>query len=920
MSVTNYTPEKCRYWIGKLDKAVYLVSDEAIKDIRIDNGEAWVNSISESPIKLDCYNINLSEEESLDERYKFVHTLTFSVNGYANKDDFQGKYYVIVKDFDGTWWLVNPLFPCKVTYTYTLGYQQNHTDFSIGTASNYPILKLNGMSDSSTYECQDYWLDGIDKLWLNEKKYTVHDEGSIKYTNDGFKDIKYNKSSAVFTENFDGENVKHQIDFDVLFSDYKSSWHYNLLEFKDNLYAAIIKTTDGKYALCGFSFGLQPGYTVSADDTVTTGNKIQITLQDVHDVGDTIEMYDSINPIQISSSTWEYTSEYDGYECVGDGVAKYLLQKEVDALGNETGNYKALTGYENNFPELNITGTFSSVVMFARSECLVEPCRLSTSIPSSILFTEVGSKTYTLRAGSEWSITHDQGITVSPESGNANTDYIVTVYNPHTPTADDWITSLKVSYCSGQEYDSVITVKIDEDSCFMNGSMYNVSANAQTIKIPTKCCIENARESTDIGVDVVIHESYLNVTIPENNTGYYRTIIVVTTLCDGNGANIVINQSNIYEKWENYGEPFCDGKDLYQEQYLWTGTTSVIYHITTTHRNVLVEENSSECGQIRYKWVKSNETICVYYGDDMFRWISSGFTCIGYDLYENNIKQVSHNGGISWENVVPQETSASTLIEENSTECGFIPPLVDQYFTIVPRSNGIIKKGGKDDVFQYSIDSGNTWVDATSGTNISMTTGNKIMFRGTTTPDAYHGIGRFSASTDAQFDVEGNIMSLLFGSNFSGQTSLDGTSYTFLFLFGGCSGLIDSARLSLPATTLARDCYNQMFKNCTSLVTVPQLPATNLARGCYYRMFNGCTNITISPYLPATYLLNQCYYGMFGGCTHLSTIKCNATSRNQVQCITGWVDNVSENGTFFKNSNTTWSDGIPTGWEIKNLT
>ena len=918
--ITNYTPEKCRYLVEKLAKTVYLISEDAVKDIRIDNGDAYINSVSESPIKIDCYSINLQEEDSLDERYKFTHTLTFSVNGYANSDDFQGRYYAIVKDNEGTYWLVNPLFPCKVTYTYTLGYQQNHTDFTIGTVSNHPVLRLHNFGDATPYECQEYFLDGIDELWLNEKRYTVHDGNSVKYTNDGFKTIEYNKRTATFTETFDGTNTSHQIDFDILFSQYKSSWHYNLLEFKDNLYSAVFGTRNNKYALCGFSFGLQPSFKINADDTIQSADRIQIILQDAHDVGDAIEFFDSIDYEYLSARTYEYTSEYDGYECIGEGVARYLLQKEVDALGNETGNYKALEGYTGRFPGLNIVGTFSNTETFTSVECNGSDCTIDTSFPSTLTFNNKECQTYYLKADSSWSMSSSANyITVSPSSGDAGVGYYVSVCNTLTPGAEVQTSTLSIQYCSTSTTVDVNVVQYS--GCFPQGAIYTISANEQVFDIPVSCCVRSAKETSNVGVDIIVYDSYIRVVVPENNTGRYRSITLLVVFCDGTSASITINQSNVYEKWENYGDPFCDGADLYQEQYLWTGLTKYTYVITTTHRDILVESHSSECGQIRYKWVKTNETICVYTGDDMYRWVSSGWTCVGQDKYANNVKQVSHNGGLTWENVVPEETSATTLIETDSEDCGYTPPLVGQYLTVVPLTSGTIAKVGHSGGFQYSTDSGSTWNNATSATSISLTTGNKVMFKGTITPTAYQASGQFSASTGTQFDVEGNVMSLLYGDEYSGKTSLSGKDYAFRSLFQGCGGLVSAALLSLPATTLSNTCYASMFKNCTSLTAPPPLSATSLQTGCYKEMFAGCTSLTRSPKLPATTLANQSYNGMFNGCTSLNNITCMATNRSAMQCTTNWVNNVASTGTFYKNSSTTWSrgvDAVPTGWEIKD--
>lgn len=56
-------------------------------------------------------------------------------------------------------------------------------------------------------------------------------------------------------------------------------------------------------------------------------------------------------------------------------------------------------------------------------------------------------------------------------------------------------------------------------------------------------------------------------------------------------------------------------------------------------------------------------------GEEYYRWVESGTTCIGYDKYQNNIRQVSYDN-VNWENVVPNEFSASTLIEAGSVDCG----------------------------------------------------------------------------------------------------------------------------------------------------------------------------------------------------------------------------------------------------------
>jgi hypothetical protein len=124
--------------------------------------------------------------------------------------------------------------------------------------------------------------------------------------------------------------------------------------------------------------------------------------------------------------------------------------------------------------------------------------------------------------------------------------------------------------------------------------------------------------------------------------------------------------------------------------------------------------------------------------------------------------------------------------------------------------------------------------------------------------------------SNAEFNISGNIMSLIYGDNFIGQTTLPSDSYNFYQIFNS-SKAVDASNLILPATTLAENCYMSMFYGCTSLTTAPELPATTLQPNCYTQMFYNCTSLTTAPELPATTLVNSCYGYMFHGCTSLTT-------------------------------------------------
>ncbi|MEE3440544.1 MAG: hypothetical protein VZR07_11400, partial [Ruminococcus sp.] len=266
----------------------------------------------------------------------------------------------------------------------------------------------------------------------------------------------------------------------------------------------------------------------------------------------------------------------------------------------------------------------------------------------------------------------------------------------------------------------------------------------------------------------------------------------------------------------------------------------------------------------------------------------------------------------------------------------------DEYLTFVALEDGTFKLSNN--AVSYSLDNGETWTELTANTESpTVTTGNKIMWKGEITPSS-NGIGTFSAT--GNFDVQGNIMSLLYGDNYKGKTDLTGKNIAFYYLFRNNTKVVNVKNLSLPATTLANYCYNGMFSGCTSLTSAPVLPATTLANYCYYTMFNGCTSLTSAPVLPATTLAQSCYTGMFKGCTSLTsapelpatTLADNSysgmffgcTSLNYIKAMfttspsssytENWVSGVAATGTFVKNSAATWDvtgvNGIPSGWTV----
>ncbi|MBQ6843737.1 MAG: hypothetical protein IJO60_03760, partial [Agathobacter sp.] len=141
--------------------------------------------------------------------------------------------------------------------------------------------------------------------------------------------------------------------------------------------------------------------------------------------------------------------------------------------------------------------------------------------------------------------------------------------------------------------------------------------------------------------------------------------------------------------------------------------------------------------------------------------------------------------------------------------------------------------------------------------------------------------GKSLTGTSASAEDYNNYSTIIFGNNISVactgdiRTLIDYENYTtaktenarFRNLFKNCTSLTTAP--DLPAEVLADFCYGNMFVGCKSLIEAPQLPAKTIPSGGYYHMFEGCNSLIKAPELPAMTVGNVAYNTMFAGCTSL---------------------------------------------------
>ena len=206
---------------------------------------------------------------------------------------------------------------------------------------------------------------------------------------------------------------------------------------------------------------------------------------------------------------------------------------------------------------------------------------------------------------------------------------------------------------------------------------------------------------------------------------------------------------------------------------------------------------------------------------------------------------------------------------------------IRKYLTFDILSGGTIQLSGNcasAQTVQYRVNNG-SWTNmrvcgATASDAINVSAGDVVEWKGTNNTYGYEQsyiVYRSTFSGTCFYNVSGRILSLFYGDDAEIYNVFPLDDYGLRpcgYLFGG-SGVISAGRLSLPSTTV-KYCYWEMFNNCSSLTTAPELPATALAYACYADMFFNCSSLTTAPELPATTLARSCYSDMFYGCSSLT--------------------------------------------------
>lgn len=612
--VTNYDLDKSNYKIYRLKGTLFLFNDDLLRSISID-GDTTHISLSGKPLTVRCDTVQVSEESSIDGRFSFSHTVTFKVQGYDIS--LVGYKWIGFQDASGECWLLNPMLNPLWTYKYTLDSDGESTTYTVSLTSNFPLLHIVGNEkfDDIQIPC-GYRMSVPMNLWLNESDYSSKDkDGTILYTNDGFKKIGFIKDTLSLTEEYDGEDVMHSLSFKIPFSSYKESFHYNLLEFTDNTYACVVEKTDGTYASCGFYPGLFPSYSISCDTNIENADSITITLSDKHNGENFFSVSDDFTKKYESSKSSEFRMSDECLECVGYGVAKFIMKTEVDALGNPTGNYYAIRGYENELKAkgYNIIGTFDDNVSVPYSKCKgegsIEGCYLNTNLTDMTFHERGEKKEFILKADGGWIITYNgSNISFSEKETTDSNTHMVTIEALVRPISIPYQETFTVTYCDGKT--STYNAYIKQDKCNDSISVDMVPKGGGNVLVKSDCCI-SAITSTIQGVlSIKTNEGFI-VSIPSMDGNEERIVPITIIRCNGETSDpINIRQTPYYYRWDREGSQCYNGYMCDLERMYSGETSSYITARTETTRLVNCVTDPTNCPYDRTRWVSIDDTIC----------------------------------------------------------------------------------------------------------------------------------------------------------------------------------------------------------------------------------------------------------------------------------------------------------------------
>lgn len=400
----------CTYNLGGLKKFLYITPFSK-NNVLIEDEKCEIINGDFKKIEFDL--VSFSSEETIEfDKFLFTHTLTLTVNendGYSNYfilDELKKPYNIIFESNDNEKFLFNYEFNYDITYNYEIGDNaSNPLTITLTINTNYPILSYtNGITFDeiiSPKPCE-YNIGRITSFELAKI-----DDILIKIKDDGFdieelkedalRKIDFIKTSLTFTDELNEEgNYTQNLEFSIPFNHYFSFLTYRLMEFQQNRYIAVLRTSNNNTYILGFKQGLFPSYTINTEDEAI--NTIDFSLTTQYTNFSTIAT-NNLNIIDVDPYSWKALVN----RCV-DGLYTSILLRKYNSDGTPTNKYACHSDFYDEFKAYDIESRYNSpwtneygIKLYnAAVDCGGDICKIN-GVPTVLNFHDVNVKrTFTI--------------------------------------------------------------------------------------------------------------------------------------------------------------------------------------------------------------------------------------------------------------------------------------------------------------------------------------------------------------------------------------------------------------------------------------------------------------------------------------------------------------------------------------------
>jgi hypothetical protein len=345
------------------------------------------------------------------------------------------------------------------------------------------------------------------------------------------------------------------------------------------------------------------------------------------------------------------------------------------------------------------------------------------------------------------------------------------------------------------------------------------------------------------------------------------------------------------DTWDNYSDSILPLDPLYAERWVDLGDVCIDYslykkeQLQVSHDGGVTWENS---GDVKTTLIEYHSASCGY----AERWVEDGTICDKYDLYVKEKQQISYNSGTTWED--SGETRKGALIEAKSAECGYVPGLNNQikYYSASKLSETTSDKtsGLHTNAFGQTITS-HTFSDGIGVVEFAddITTVGSYAFygcgiSGIDIPDSVTSIGYsafYNCTSLTSMDIPDNVTTISdYAFNGCGLTSC--TIGTSVISIGNYAFTSCRSLTSIVIPNSVTSIGPNAFYGCSSLTSCTiGNGVTSIGGSAFYRCTN-LTSVTVNAIVPPT----------LGGDVFSNTNNCPiyvpSDSVNTYKSASGW--------------------------------